>query len=206
MYSKLWNGDRRPILASKSATRRALLEAAGLDCEIVVQEIDERAVEANFLASGGNVDALAVVLARAKALAVSEVQMGRYCLGADQVLILDGGVFHKPSTRDEARRHIARLSGRTHILSSAFAIARDGMIFHQDVDCAGLTMRSLSEAQIELYLDIAGDAVFASVGGYQLESLGVHLFERVDGDYTTILGLPMFKLLSWLRRYDMLLL
>lgn len=203
--SGLWNPNVTLILASKSASRRRLLESAGIPFQIDVAEIDERAVETAFVEQGGAGDGLASTLARAKAIEVSRRNPRALCLGADQTLSLEGRIFHKPAAMAEADRHLAILAGRTHQLTSAFAIARDGEVAHEDEDRARMTMRSLDARQIEHYLRCAGPSVLTSVGAYQLERVGVHLFERIEGDHFTILGLPLLKLLSWLRRQGAIL-
>ena len=204
--ASLWNPSLDLILASKSASRRSLLEAARLPFSVQLPKVDERAIEAEFEASTREAGDLASLLARAKAIEVSERFPGSLCLGADQVLCLNDEVFHKPGNRAEAAAHISRLSGKTHVLTSAFAIARDGAVIREGVDRAKLTMRTLEADDVELYVRLAGDAILASVGAYQLESLGIHLFERIEGDHTTILGLPMLKLLQALRAEGALLL
>jgi septum formation protein len=199
------NPHRKLVLASNSGARRRLLEIARLDFEVVICEFDERGAERDFFEQGGEAGNLSAALARAKALAASQARPRAECLGADQVLILDNEVLHKPASVDDARVHILRLSGRTHILSSAFAMARDGVVRHEEVDCAELTMRNLSEAQVELYLRYARIEAMNSVGAYQIEGFGIHLFERVEGHQSTIMGLPMLKLLAWLRRDGLVL-
>jgi septum formation protein len=191
----LWIGASPIVLASKSASRRALLAAAGLPFEVEPADIDERAVEQQ-LAEGGDA---ALALARAKALAVSARRPDGLTLGADQTLTLDGQAMHKAPTRAAAAEALAAMSGRAHRLTSAFALARGGAILAEDSDSADLTMRALDAAQIARYLDTAGPAVLASVGGYQIEGLGLHLFASISGDHATILGLPMLKLLAALR-------
>jgi septum formation protein len=193
----LWRADYPLVLASGSAARRALLAAAGLPFEAVPADIDERAIEATL--PGAAPDEMALALARAKAQAISPQRPQALVIGADQVLSCDGEVFHKSATREEAARSLARLSGRTHRLTSAFALARGGEIVASEADAADLTMRALDAAALALYLDAAGSAVLGSVGVYQWEGLGAHLFERVEGDHSTILGLPMLKLLAALR-------
>jgi septum formation protein len=199
MSNPLWNPGHQLVLASKSAARRALLESAGLPFETDAADIDERDIEAAFIEGGGEVENLAAALARAKALRVSERRPGALCLGADQVLALAGQMLHKPATIEDAAAQLMKLSGRAHRLISAFAIARDGRMITHDEDIAVMTMRRLDGAQIAIYLRAAGHAALSSVGGYQIEGLGAHLFERVEGDHTTIMGLPMFKLLARLR-------
>lgn len=198
--SKFWNSDRRLILASRSEARRRLLEDAGLPFEIEAAQIEERVVEDAFLAQGGASEKLPGALAAAKAVDVSRRHPEALCLGADQVLSLDGRLFHKAETIQNAASQLARLSGRTHRLTSAFAIAKNGRVAYQAEDHADIRMRSLSSAQIDFYLGFAGDLALTSVGGYQVEKFGVHLIEEIRGDHSTILGLPILQLLSCLRR------
>jgi septum formation protein len=194
----LWLLDQPLVLASKSAARRAIIEAAGIPLEVAPADIDERAVEART-GTGTPADA-AALLAREKARVASSRIKGRFVVGADQTLALGRARFTKPVDRDTAREQLRSLSGRTHELHSAVALARDGRVVSGHVDTARLTMRSLSERFLDAYLDAAGNSVTASVGGYQLEGLGSHLFEKIEGDYFTILGLPLFALLGFLRR------
>ncbi len=186
----LWLAAEPLVLASKSAARRAIIEAAGIPLEIVAADIDERAIEARAGPHGAS-DA-AVMLAREKARVGGARIKGRFVVGADQTLALGRARFTKPFDRDTAREQLHALSGRTHELHSR-------VVFSQ-VDSAKLTMRPLSERFLDAYLDAAGASVTTSVGGYQLEGLGCHLFEKVEGDHFTILGLPLFGLLAFLRR------
>lgn len=199
-----WRGDAPLILASGSTTRRQLLEAAGIPVEVIRPSVDERAIEADFLAMGGPPSGVAAALAEAKALSVSPAEPGRIVLSADQMLICEGRPFHKPEDVAAARRQLALLAGRRHELTSAFVLARDGQIIGRGTSSAALVMRALTPAFIDLYIAQAGPAATASVGGYQLEGLGIHLFERVDGDHFTILGLPVLGLLAALRGLDLL--
>jgi septum formation protein len=193
----LWRGKHPLVLASQSLTRQALLANAGIDFEAVAAELDERAVQqASGLLRPGDIAAL---LAREKALSVSSRQPGKYVIGADQTLALGERLFSKPAGRPQAAEQLRALAGRSHELHSAVAVARDGKILFEAVAIAGMTMRRLGEAEIEVYLDQAGEAVTSSVGAYQLEGLGVHLFERIEGDHFTILGLPLLPLLAFLR-------
>ncbi|HEY1943761.1 MAG TPA: Maf family protein [Roseiarcus sp.] len=198
--SPLWTAREALVLASKSASRRQLLAGAGLEFDIEPAEIDERALEDEFLGKGGPVEKLALALARAKALEVSARRANALCLGADQTLSLEGRLVHKSATLEAAAETLAALSGRRHRLTSAFALARGGRLVGEGEDSAVLTMRPLDARAIARYLEVAGPQVLASVGVYQLEGLGVHLFESVEGDHTTILGMPMLKLLACLRR------
>jgi septum formation protein len=193
----LWRGKTPLILASQSRARQALLANAGIGFEAVTAEIDERAVQqASGLSAPGEIASL---LAREKALSVSARQPGKFVIGADQTLALGERLFSKPSGRAQAAEQLRALAGQRHELHSAVAVARDGKILFEAVAIAGMTMRRLGEAEIDAYLDEAGDAVTSSVGAYQLEGLGVHLFERIEGDHFTILGLPLLPLLSFLR-------
>jgi septum formation protein len=196
--SPLWLADQPLVLASRSAVRRALLEAAGIPLEIAPADIDERAVERR--AGAGTAADVASLLAREKSRAGCAGLKGRLVVGADQTLALGRTRFTKPVDRDTAREQLRSLAGRTHELHSAVAVARDGRVLFSKVDTAKLTMRELSDQFLDAYLDTAGEAVMASVGGYQLEGLGSQLFERIEGDYFTILGLPLFALLGFLRK------
>lgn len=194
----LWIARKPLVLASKSPSRRRVLESAGIPADIHPADIDERAVETAAGPSGP--DQAAQLLARAKALAVSAALPGRVVLGADQTLALGQKRFSKPTGRAGALAQLQELSGHTHELHSAFALAQDGAILFEHCSVARLTMRKLPMATIESYLDASGEAAFSSVGAYQIEGVGIQLFERVDGDYFTILGLPLLPLLDWLRR------
>jgi septum formation protein len=202
----MWNSHERLILASKSAIRRRLLEQSGIPFEWESAKIDERGLELAFLTCGGNIQILPVILAQAKSIDVSRRYPGALCLGADQVLILDGRLFHKAETLADAASHLQELSGRTHLLISAFAIARDTRVVCEGADRAAMTMRWLDRDEAALYLLYAGPSVLESVGAYMFEGAGVHIFEKVDGDSATILGLPILKVLSGLRREGALLL
>ena len=138
--------------------------------------------------------------AREKAKAVSVLHPGSHVIGADQTLALGDRLFNKPAGRPQAMAQLRELAGNCHELNSAVAVAHDGKIVFEDVSVARMTMRQMSEAELSAYLDAAGDAVTTSVGAYQLEGLGIHLFERIEGDHFTILGLPLLPLLAFLRR------
>jgi len=197
--SELWRGKAPLVLASKSAARRALLEAAGLPFEVSAADIDERAAEMPLRAKGAVPETIAAHLARAKAIGVSKQKLQQLVIGADQVLALDGEIFSKPQTLAAAKGQLQKFSGRTHALHSALCVARDGNVLFETVATARLTCRALSADFIDRYLAAAGEAVLASVGAYQLEGLGIHLFETIDGDQATILGLPLLALLAFLR-------
>jgi septum formation protein len=198
----IWRGTEPLILASKSPARQALLANAGIPFEVIAADIDERAIElASGLSAPGEVAAL---LAREKALAVSLQHRNRFVVGADQTLALGNQRFSKPAGRAEAIRQLQALAGRTHELHSAVAVAREGKHLWSDIGVARMTVRPLDEVAVSAYLDAAGAAVTTSVGSYQLEGLGVHLFEQIDGDHFTILGLPLLPLLKFLRSRQLL--
>ncbi len=194
----LWLAAKPLVLASKSLARRALLEAAGVPVDIVPADLDERAVEQQAKPAGPA--AIACLLARQKARAVSAAMPERLVVGADQVLAFQDHAFGKPADRTAARAQLVALRGQTHTLHSAVAVARGGTIIFETAADAHLTMRDFSDEFLAAYLDAAGRAVTTSVGAYQLEGLGIHLFETVAGDHATILGLPLLPLLAFLRR------
>jgi septum formation protein len=195
-----WTCPSPLLLASTSRTRRELLESAGLRVETEPPQVDERAIESRSRAEGLDPAALAERLASEKALAVSRNHPERIVVGADQILAMDGAVFHKPADREAARTQLLRLAGRTHHLRSAGAVAQGGLIIAVFADSATLTMRPLAPEAVDRYLDLAGSAALSSVGCYQIEGPGIHLFDTVMGDHTTILGLPLRPLLAALRR------
>jgi septum formation protein len=194
----LWLSPHPLVLASRSAARRTMLEAAGIPIEIAPADIDERGVESRAAPTSANEAAL--LLAREKAKTIAVRLPGRFVVGADQTLALGRARFTKPTDRAAAHEQLRTLSARTHELHSAVAVARDGRVIFSHVDVAKLSMRPLSDRFLENYLDTAGASVRESVGAYQLEKLGAQLFERIEGDYFTILGLPLLQLLAFLRR------
>lgn len=194
----LWLAPAPLVLASQSAARRAMLEAAGIAVEVRVAVLDERAVE-RTAAPGADARAIAALLAREKARRVAAELPDRLVVGADQTLALAGRRFTKPADRPAAREQLLALAGRTHELCSAVAVVRGSALLYEHVDAARLTMRRFSARFLELYLETTGAAVTTSVGGYQLESIGVQLFDRIEGDHFTILGLPLLALLAYLR-------
>lgn len=198
----IWRGKYPLILASQSRARRALLANAGIAFEAVPAEIDEREIQrASGLSEPGDI---ALLLARQKAIWVSSRQGDKIVVGADQTLALGKRLFSKPDGRAQAAAQLQSLAGGSHELHSAVAVARGGKILFETVAIARMTMRQLSEAEIDAYLDEAGEAVTTSVGAYQLEGLGIHLFESIEGDHFTILGLPLLALLAFLRGQQLL--
>jgi septum formation protein len=195
----LWLAEKPLVLASKSAVRRAVLTDAGIPVEVDPADIDERAAEA-----GADAGAVAALLAREKARAVAARRTERLVLGADQTLALGERRFSKAADRAGAREQLQLLRGKTHTLHSAIALVRDEALLFEHRETAHLTMRWFSDAFLESYLDAAGPAVTASVGGYQLEKVGIQLFEHIEGDHFVILGLPLFALLQYLRRQGFL--
>ncbi|WP_395647232.1 Maf family protein [Terricaulis sp.] len=190
------------ILASSSAARKHMLGAAGLSFEIDPPRVDEEAAKASLRAAGMTPRNQADALAELKALSVSRARPG-FVIGADQMLALEGQTFDKPRDRDEARLHLQRLRGRAHELLTAAVVAKDGEVIWRHMETPRLRMRAFSEAFIDDYLDRVGEAALYSVGAYQLEGLGAQLFERVDGDYFAVLGLPLLPLLAFLREHGM---
>lgn len=199
--------SRRLILASSSRVRRQLIENAGIiGLEVIPAEVDEGEIRASLLAESDCIepDMVAGVLARAKAEAVSLTNPGALVIGADQVLALGARLFEKPADAATARDHLDRLRGRTHELHSAVVLAENGEAIWGTVETARLTMRRFSDEFLDAYLTQAGDAPLRSVGAYELEGPGIQLFERIEGDYFTILGLPLMSLLTKLRAREVL--
>jgi septum formation protein len=198
----VWREQQPLILASQSAVRKSLLLNAGIAVETVPADIDERAIQQE---SGLNDPGrIASLLAGEKALFISAKHPSRYVVGADQTLALGERLFSKPANRAAAAAQITTLSGQTHALHSAVSIVKDGVTLFSHVSVAHMTMRPLTGSEIAAYLSEAGDAAIASVGAYQLERTGVHLFDRIEGDHFTILGLPLLPLLAFLRSRNLL--
>ncbi len=193
----LWLAGEPLVLASKSAIRHALLRDAGVAVEVQPADIDERTIEQRSAARDAG--ELAALLAREKARTIAARLPGRLVLGADQTLALGERRFSKPGDRAGARAQLKALRGRTHELHTAVALVRDSTIVFEHREVARLTMRTFSDSFLESYLDAVGAAVTASVGGYQLERIGIQLFERVEGEHFVILGLPLVALLQYLR-------
>lgn len=187
----------RLILASTSQIRRQLLRNAGLSFDVVPSNLDETPLKA--LGSHGDQSAIAISLATAKAEAVSQANRDATVLGADQVLAFGGSYFDKPATVDEARHQLLQLRGCEHFLISAAVCARNGKCRWSAVRTARLVMRDFSDAFLDNYLTALGDDVLTSVGGYKLEGRGIQLFQEIEGDFFTILGLPLLDVLAFLR-------
>jgi septum formation protein len=187
------------VLASGSQTRARMLRDAGVAFETAPARIDEEAVKAGLLAEGAGAADIAETLAEMKALRGSARAPGALVLGADQTLGCEGRLFDKPESLAAARAQLQALRGRTHTLFSAAVIAQDGAPIWRSVDRASLTMRPFSDAFLDEYLAACGDAALSSVGCYHLEGLGAQLFSRVQGDFFTVLGLPLLAVLGFLR-------
>ncbi len=189
------------ILASTSSTRKSLLSNARIAFEAVSPICDEEDEKKSFTSAPHQ---LASHLAKAKALSLSPSHPKAMILGADQTLLFEGEAFSKPKTRDEAHQMLTRFSGKTHTLQSALAIAQHGKIIWHTVEEAHLTMRVLSPQFTTHYVDQIGDEILYSVGCYQIEGQGIQLFDKIEGDHFTILGLPLLPLLRFLRANGML--
>jgi septum formation protein len=198
----LWLGKEPLVLASQSKARRTLLANAGIEFESDPADIDERAIQASSGLSAPS--DIAKLLAREKAISVSIRRPTRYVVGADQTLALRARIFNKPAGRAQAADQLRALAGHCHELHAAVAVACDGKLLFEHVSIARMTVRPLRDAEIENYLETAGDAVTTTVGAYQVEGLGVHLFEHIEGDHFTILGLPLLPLLAFLRSRHLL--
>jgi septum formation protein len=194
------------VLASGSATRRAMLNAAGIEVSVRPADVDEGAIRDALLSSDASVshEVVALALAEAKAKSVSESLPGALVIGADQVLSFEGRLFEKPKSVEEAREHLWTLRGKSHALHSAVALAQDGSVVWRNSETAVLTMRKFSETALDAYLARVGDIVLTSVGAYQIEGPAIQLFEAIDGDHDTILGMPLLPLIAELRRREVL--
>lgn len=190
--------SERLVLASRSAARRAMLEGAAVPFTVQVADVDEDAIKARLVDHGAA--ELAVELARAKALAVSRHDADAWVLGADQTLAFDGGLVSKAKSLPAARDRLSAMRGRPHQLHSGAALARNGQVVWSGVDTATLMMRDFSDAFLDAYLTTEGEGLLACVGSYRLEGMGAQLFDRVEGDYFTVLGLPLWPVLAELRR------
>lgn len=185
------------VLASSSPFRRMLMNNAGLTFEHQAADIDEREIEKDLI--DADPERVALVLAEAKAMDVAKSRPGIFVIGSDQTMSLGSRIYHKAADLEEAKANLLSLSGKTHRLNSAVVIVRDGEVVWQYVGHADLTMRDLSPAFVDRYVARVGPDVLKSVGSYQLEGEGIQLFSAIDGDYFTIVGLPMLALLQKLR-------
>ena len=188
------------VLASKSPFRSALLKNAGIEFSTASADIDERAVEAPLYETGATPEEVAQVLAEEKAIDVSEKNPGAVVIGCDQTLSLGDEIFHKPADMEAARRQLLKFSGKTHQLNSAVVLVKDGKTLWRHVSIARMTMRDLDPGFVGRYLGRVGDVALSSVGAYQVEGPGIQLFEKIEGDYFTIVGLPLLPLLAELRK------
>jgi septum formation protein len=196
--------NNKIVLASQSIHRKTLMENAGLNFTCQPADIDERTIELAIKDTGATPKELALILASAKALDVSQKIPGAYVIGSDQTLSVNDELFHKPEDMEAARRTLLKLSGQTHTLNSGVSIAKDGETIWQHVSIAELTMRELSPEFVGRHLSRAGEQILTSVGAYQLEKEGVQLFDKIEGDFFTIVGLPMLPLLAQLRELNVI--
>lgn len=192
------------ILASGSAIRAAMLQAAGLDFRVIPSRVDEDEIKLGLKAEGATLRDAAQALAELKAHRVSQTEPADFVIAADSMLACDGRWYDKPEDMAQARDHLLSLRGKTHELVSAVVVARGGSVIWRHVDSAKLTMRDFSDGFLDAYLAQAGAVVMTSVGCYQLEGLGAQLFSKIQGDHFTILGLPLLPLLDILRENKVL--
>lgn len=202
--TSFWLGGEPLILASGSAARRIMLEACGFPLEIIRPHVDEKAIAATLLESSNSPAEIAIALAHAKAENVALKHPEKLVLAADQTLDLEGSLFMKPADRASARAQLLRLSGKAHQLHSAAALRRGDTVLWAGISSATLIMRDLNSDFLDLYLDAMGPKVMGTVGGYEIEALGPHLFSEIVGDHATILGLPLFGVLYALREAGVL--
>ena len=192
------------ILASASASRQAILRRAGLSFEAMPAHVDEATLKESAKAAGWAASEVALALAELKAQRISQRIPGALVIGGDQILVCGEEWFDKPEDRAAAEAHLNRLSGRTHVLETAICVYRGGSVVWHHLAAPSLTMRRLSPEFIADYLEAEGDEICTSVGAYRLEALGGQLFERIEGDFFTILGLNLFALLGYLRQAGVL--
>ncbi len=195
----------RLILASESPWRRAMLRDAGLAFEAVAPDFDEAAAKLRLRGEGRTPRDIVEALADGKAFGPSRARPGAMVIGGDQILLFEGRVFDKPASREEARSTLRRLSGKTHRLMSAVSVTYDGEVAWRHLQEAELEMRDLSDPFIDRYLGEIGETATRTVGAYALEGRGAQLFTRVEGDYFTILGLPLLALLGFLREQGVMM-
>ncbi|HOP20035.1 MAG TPA: nucleoside triphosphate pyrophosphatase [Amphiplicatus sp.] len=182
------------VLASGSAIRAAILKGAGLDFRVQKPAVDEDEIKREM--AGEDLEEIAMALAVRKALAVRAP--GALVIGSDQIMEFEGRAFDKPKSMEEARDRLLDMQGKAHTLINAVAVAKDGAVIYRRLDRPKLVMRAMTKMDIEAYLNAAGEGVLASVGAYQIESLGAHLFEQIEGDHFAVLGLSLYPLLGFL--------
>jgi len=187
------------VLSSSSATRRKLLAQAGISFKTAKPPVDEAIIKADLKSSGATAEQVADQLAESKANSVAEILPGAFVIGADQMLECDGVWLDKPADRAGAKDHLMRLRGKTHQLITAAVIAHEGRIIWRRGDIAKMTMRDFSDEFLDQYIEEAGEGAVRSVGAYELEGIGAQLFDRIEGDFFSILGLPLIPLLAALR-------
>lgn len=192
-------GAKRVVLASGSASRRAMLDAAGVYYEAAPADVDEAAIRDAMLAEGAPPREIAAALAEAKARAIAAVHPDAIVIGSDSVVAVDGRLYEKPKSREDAARHLSEFSGREMRLTSAIAVVSDGAVAWQHVEDARLLVRPLSTHFIASYLDAEWPDIAGCVGCFRMEGVGVQLFAQVQGNHFTILGMPLIPLLGYLR-------
>lgn len=202
--ASFWLGVKPLILASRSSARKALLEAAAIPIRIVKPRVNEKAIAATLLETRTTPAEIAIALAHAKAEAVAQSLPDEYILAADQTLDHDGSLFMKPVDRAGAAAQIRRLRGAEHQLHSAAVLRRGETVLWAGISSATLVMRDFPDSFLEAYLDAMGEKLMTTVGGYEIEALGPHLFSEIVGDHATILGLPLFGVLYALREAGLL--
>jgi septum formation protein len=189
----------RLILASGSKARQQMLRDAGVTFDVIPADIDEGKLLQQMVQQKTGPETVAAALARAKALHVAQQSLDQYVIGGDQVLWFEGRIYSKAKTVDEARENLKGFSGKTHRLVSGVCVARGEVVLWEYVDHADMHMRKMDDAFLDDYMARAGDALLKTVGGYELEGEGKSLFEKVDGDFNTVLGMPLKPLLEFLK-------
>lgn len=195
----------RVILASASISRARLLKNAGLDFDIMPAMVDEEELKLSLKASGASAGETAIALAELKAIKISNLMPDTLVIGADQMLDCKGVWFDKPWDLEQARAHLLSLRGKTHFLENAACVARNGTVIWHYSNQAKMLMRPFSDGFLDDYLDQVGDAVMSSVGAYHLEGRGAQLFDKVEGDFFSILGLPLLPLLNFIRAHEVVM-